>query len=255
VYEQTLRRARHEGTNLDDARFAELAREALDREVDHWSRMQPPPGGAVFQGELDALATDVRAFIQMVRDDAPDWIDLELTFGRNDSPPFALELPGGRSIRVSGAIDRVDRLEDGRLRIVDYKTGSSYAYNHRDLYRGGRRLQHVLYAAVAGRLLASDVARVEYHFPTYREQTRRVAYDVDALRDGLTLIDALLDLAAAGTFHPTDAADDCKFCDYARVCRVQEGRRGRAPGSAPAEWAKRATGLVELRTLRSLRGT
>lgn len=254
VYEKTLRRARDENIALHDERFERLARETLDHEIEVWTRLQPPPGGAVFRGELDALTTDMRAFVQMVREDAPDWIDLELRFGRYGATPFTLALPGGGGIRVSGAIDRVDRLPDGRLRIVDYKTGSSYSYGQHDLYRGGRRLQHVLYAAVAGQLLDAEVARVEYHFPTYREQTRRVPYDTAGLHDGLHVVDDLLSLAASGTFHPTDDPDDCKFCDYARVCRVQSGRRGRVPDSEPAAWTKRSLGLVELTTLRTLRG-
>jgi hypothetical protein len=32
----------------------------------------------------------------------------------------------------------------------------------------------------------------------------------------------MLDGVAAGSFVPTDQEDDCRFCDFAPVCRVRE---------------------------------
>ena len=253
VYETSLREARTRQVDYADADFEKLAMAALDAQVEVWRSLQPPPGGAVFAAEIDALRSDVRAFVEMVREDRPDWIGLELTFGRRSEAPFVLELDSG-SVRLSGAIDRVDRLSDGSLRIVDYKTGSSFAYRDRKApYRGGRRLQHVLYAAVASRLLDAEVAGVEYHFPTYREHQNRARFRGSDLREGLQVVDELLDLAASGHFHPTDNADDCRFCDYASVCRVTRTRGGK-PVSAAAEWTRSAADVPELETLRRLRG-
>jgi RecB family exonuclease len=251
VYEKTLREARRRNVDYEDLAFEAIALAALENGVEAWQALQPPPGGAVFRGELDTLRNDVLAFVQMVRADAPDWLALELSFGRGTQEPFSLELESG-AIRLAGAIDRVDRLADGTLRIVDYKTGSSYRYRQGEPYHGGRRLQHVLYAAVASRLCNADVSRVEYHFPTYRERMERAPFAQDVLRGGLSVIDELLDLAAAGRFHATDAADDCRFCDYRRVCRVRE-QRGRTTSPA-ADWTRRSLEREELQVLRLLRG-
>ena len=252
VYEQSLRQTRTRGVEYNDPVFEQISLAALDAQIDVWRALQPPPGGAVFRAEIEALRTDVRTFVAMVRDDAPEWIGLELGFGRGAHAPFVLELEGG-AVRLSGAIDRVDRLPDGRLRIVDYKTGSSFAYRERgDPYRGGRRLQHVLYAAVARRLLGAEIARVEYHFPTYREQRDRAPFEASDLQGGLHIVNALLDLAAQGNFHPTDSPDDCRFCDYRHVCRVRQTRAGKVSSGA-AEWTQRSLEHVELHTLESLR--
>ncbi len=252
VYERTLSEARKNDVGYPDAEFEAIATRALEREIEDWRSLQPPPGGAVFQQEIEGLQAEVRAFVDMIRHDEPDWLALELTFGRWGEPPVALELPGG-VIRLSGAIDRVDRMPDGRLRVVDYKTGSTYSFRKGERYYGGRRLQHVLYAAVAERLLQESVARVEYHFPTVREQQDRKLFPMSELADGFEVIDSLLDLAAAGSFHPTDTPDDCKFCDYRAACRVDA--TGRDLSSPLAEWAKEATGVEALDTLRTLRGS
>jgi hypothetical protein len=70
-------------------------------------------------------------------------IGLELRFGTDDGEPLRLELPG-RSVRIRGIIDRLDRGEDGDLRVIDYKTGSG-RLGAGELHEG-RRIQLPLYA-------------------------------------------------------------------------------------------------------------
>ncbi len=70
----------------------------------------------------------------------------ELPFGMQGQPPLELVIDG-RIIRLRGVIDRVDRNENGDLRIVDYKTGGSHL-SKSDLIEG-RRLQLPIYAQAA----------------------------------------------------------------------------------------------------------
>lgn len=67
-----------------------------------------------------------------------------------ETPPLVVKSSAG-DISLHGVIDRVDRNEEGELRIVDYKTGSS-GYSPDDLVEG-RRLQLPLYAAAAEQVL------------------------------------------------------------------------------------------------------
>jgi hypothetical protein len=46
----------------------------------------------------------------------------------------------------------------------------------------------------------------------------------------------MLDGVAAGSFVPTDDADDCRFCDFADICRVGQDGWGKVL-SPPAEWS------------------
>src|SRR5690606_5558924 len=222
VYERALKRVLDDGVDIDDNAFETLVLEILDEEIERMRDQLPPPGGAVFAAECNALREDARAFVAMVREDGARFVALERKFGRDRQPAVQVALPDGRSIQLNGAIDRIDRLEDGRLVVIDYKTGSSLRYGGRSgLYDGGRRLQHVLYMEAARRLFDAEVARAEYHFPTRRAENHRAVYTREELRDGLAIVADLLELVANGWFIPTNHSDDCRFCDYAPACRVR----------------------------------
>jgi hypothetical protein len=47
----------------------------------------------------------------------------------------------------------------------------------------------------------------------------------------------MLDGVASGSFVPTDHADDCKFCDFAPICRVRETGFGNID-SPLADWSE-----------------
>jgi ATP-dependent helicase/DNAse subunit B len=75
----------------------------------------------------------------------------EQVFGMRGQPPLMVRSDGDE-FRVRGFIDRVDRDADGRLRIIDYKSGST-PISGRDLAEG-RRVQIALYALAARDALA-----------------------------------------------------------------------------------------------------
>jgi ATP-dependent helicase/DNAse subunit B len=63
-------------------------------------------------------------------------------------PPLEVRDDAGDSFRLRGFIDRVDRAEGDRVRIIDYKTGGPYAYTPRAV-REGEKVQLPLYALAA----------------------------------------------------------------------------------------------------------
>ncbi|MEO5509233.1 MAG: PD-(D/E)XK nuclease family protein, partial [Longimicrobiales bacterium] len=251
VFERSLRAFEADRTGIMTAAFEERAMRTLDDELVKLRESLPPPGDAIFQLELESLREDVRAFIALVREDGPRWIAVEKKFGRDGADPVIVALAGS-TIRLNGAIDRIDRLEDGSLVIIDYKTGSRIRYGGRSGdYDGGRRLQHVLYAAVAERLYDARVSRAEFQFPSRKSENHRAIYRQPAVRNGLRVVNDLLGLIEAGHFYPTNEPDDCKFCDYAAVCRVKVDDYGKT--NAPlAEWS-RERGDPALQTLRDVR--
>ena len=253
VYERSLTAASRRQVAIASPAFEALVEEVLDAELARQRQEQPPPGEAIGALEVEALREDVGAFVAMVREDGERWLlPLERKFGgRDGTPPLEIGLPGG-AIRLWGAIDRIDRLEDGRLVVIDYKTGSSLRYGGRNgPYDGGRRLQHVLYAAAVRRLEGVEVARAEYQFPTRRAENHRARYEAAALRAGLPVVEQLLSLVERGVFHPTMDREDCRFCDYQAICRARVDEYGDVQ-SPRAEWARQAPS-PELELLRSLR--
>src|SRR4029079_14665830 len=86
-----------------------------------------------------------------------DTLATAFAFGRDGSHP-AVEIPlsDGRAVRIVGSIDRVDRFADGRLAVIDYKSGSTRNYtgvSHDDPLQGGSLLQLPIYAHAARHFL------------------------------------------------------------------------------------------------------
>ncbi|MEX1182846.1 MAG: PD-(D/E)XK nuclease family protein [Gemmatimonadota bacterium] len=243
LYDRTLRQAAATPVSIDADAFEALALDTLESLIAAELEVTTVPGAAILESECAGLREDARAFVAMVREDLGEAgrsiVALERSFGHADEP-LELRLPDGSAIRLRGAIDRVDMLPDGRLVVIDYKTGGTLRYAGRSgAFDGGRRLQHALYAEAAERLFARTVARAEYHFPTRHSQNHRARYDRRVLRDGLAIVTDLLEMAALGWFIPTNAADDCRFCDYTATCRVRVDAYDKVE-SKLAEWSSGA---------------
>ena len=235
VYEGTLRGARSRGLQPEDDAFETLALSLLGEEVLAMRNECPVPGEGTMSRETAALENDVRSFVRMIRATGAPWVSLELTFGLGDDDPVVIEAGGG-TLRLRGAIDRVDEDLAG-IHVIDYKTGMAWDFAGTGAFNGGRRLQHALYALVAEARLGGEVVTGQYHFPTVRGQHRILAFG-RLERAGIgSLLGLMLDGVTEGSFVPTDRADDCRFCDFAPVCRVRVGGFGKL--EAPlAEWSE-----------------
>ena len=246
VYEGTLREAKQRGLLDRGGPLEPLALEVLAGVVRRWMAQVPAPGEGAVQREIAGLEEDVRAFARMVREHGAQWVKLEMKFGMDDAPPLVLDLERG-TVRIRGAVDRVDEDLAG-LHVIDYKTGLPRDYEGKTgAFNGGRRLQHALYAEAAERALGREVVDAAYHFPTRRGENEIRSYARAELAGLTTLLSHLLEGVSAGTFLPTDVADDCRFCDFAPVCRAREGDWGRTT-SPRADWfvETMATGLHQV---------
>jgi CRISPR/Cas system-associated exonuclease Cas4 (RecB family) len=235
VYERTLHGARDQGLKPEDEAFETLALDVLARGVTRMRDELPVPGEGTLRRETRSLENDVRAFVRMVRQSGAPWVALELKFGLGDDEPVMLHVDGG-ALRLRGAIDRVDEDLVG-VHVIDYKTGVARDFAGTGAFNGGRRLQHALYALVTEDRLGGEVATGQYHYPTVRGEHRIHSFDRDE-RSGIgELLGLMLDGVASGSFVPTDQPADCRFCDFAEVCRVQNVGFGKL--DAPlADWSQ-----------------
>ena len=240
VYDRALDAAKEDGLSPEDDSFRGHALAILDEEAEAMSLEVPPPSRVIYEQEHAGLVGDVLSFVGMLREDLPQWKETELRFGfaGSEHPAVELPLPSGGTIRLRGAIDRLDALPSGALRVVDYKTGAAGRYSNITVWNRGRRLQHLLYTEAAERLLGHPVDRMEYHFPTRRGENERIHFPRTDLWDGPDLLDRMLDLVATGHFLPTEQAKDCGFCDFKAVCRVTNDRFGNTT-SPLADWGRR----------------
>ena len=129
--------------------------------------------------------------------------------------PLVVELGDGRTLRVSGRIDRIDRRGDGTLVLRDYKTGRA-PRDEGGLFRGGRQLQIPFYVLAAARIFPGQP--VVEAFLDFVDGGRQVSFDPERVRgrEFQDLLRGLVDAIAEGSFVQEPTA--CDWCDFTAVC-------------------------------------
>lgn len=155
-------------------------------------------------------------------------IATELGFGRRDGSRPAIEIncSDGRTLRLAGSIDRIDRLGDGRLAVIDYKSGGASSYqklSHENPLLDSRRLQLPLYAHAARSVLGADPhAEVEasYWFVKDLKGSRGYAVDLPVEEALDRALISIVDGIESGVFvHRPPAPGgwhgyiECPYCD------------------------------------------
>ncbi|MFJ5762681.1 PD-(D/E)XK nuclease family protein [Neobacillus sp. NPDC093182] len=193
--------------------------------IEKEKELLPPPNDRVYQREMNDILACCDIFLKEEEAHGEHYnpLHFEYSFGIGDQEPAIITLPSGE-IKISGIIDRVDQSLDGRYHIIDYKTGSTYGYEKNKAFKGGRQLQHLIYAlAIEQHLNLGDSAVEEssYYFPTMKGMAQRFTRVQDAaLRtNGLDILQKLVDVIKHGHFEMTEDENDCKFCEYKLVCR------------------------------------
>jgi RecB family exonuclease len=129
--------------------------------------------------------------------------------------PLEIELGDGRTLKVSGRIDRIDARADGGLVLRDYKTGK-VPRDEGGIFRGGKQLQIPFYVLAAEKLFPGRP--VVQAFLDYVDGGRQVALDLAAVRGESfrLLLRGLVDSIAAGVFVQEPSV--CDWCDFTAVC-------------------------------------
>lgn len=125
---------------------------------------------------------------------------------------FEVEISG---TKVAGRIDRIDRMPDGSVVVIDYKTGKARSQEDAD-----DSLQLSIYAIAAREKWGYDVSQLVFHnlegnVPVV---SRRTEFQLAETRD------QVLDVArkiAAGEFDPKPDFH-CNFCAFRGLCPARE---------------------------------
>ncbi|MFR9620193.1 MAG: PD-(D/E)XK nuclease family protein [Rikenellaceae bacterium] len=211
------------------------------------------------EGEGDDLRSDqLSGDLMLVREVVSSYISKGILRYDCANPSFEVmgaemavehfvELASGDKIRLWGKSDRVDRLSDGVLRVVDYKTGQPHLEfkGVEALFEGADRSSqaNILQTMLYSYMLAESRAHCELVLPTLYyvrkmnteeyspllvDVSQKPATAVDSLnfdqyyREFLPLIGEKLEELFDFT-HPFTQCDDsdktCEFCDYRTLCR------------------------------------
>ena len=153
--------------------------------------------------------------------------------------PFEVE---GQTLRLKlgGIADRIDRLGDGKLRVVDYKTGTAHLdfKGLEALFQGEARdrqsntIQTLLYAMMLHHSEQCDVVPALYYVRNmHRDDYAPWLIDCEKQTTGIpysryaALFESLLAETLATLFDPnipfTQVKDDkaCQYCDFKLICR------------------------------------
>ncbi len=170
-------------------------------------------------------------------------------FGFRDSAlgPVELDWSDGRRLLVRGKADRIDRTADGRLVVIDYKSGRFDRYvklNARDPVLGGTRLQLPVYAYAARDVYAGsgdEPVEACYWF-VGRGDNRRIGYQVDVSVATVFMraVRAIVDGIEAGMFigrpvppGPRGPFVPCHYCDPDGLGTAQRWREWERKSGAP----------------------
>jgi hypothetical protein len=236
----------------DRARMTEITNELCDE-----YQAAGLTGRPIFWGrDRKGIHADVQEFLtvddQRRRDERTRPIAAELAFGfdGSDVTTVPVTLPDGRLLRFRGKADRVDRGDDGTIRIVDYKTGKTDDFkglSENDPDRHGTKLQLVIYG-IAARLHADEIAvpvHAEYWFVSRRGDFKCIGYAITP--EVLERVGATLGKMVAGIEtgvfpnHPTIVSSspwvECDSCDPDALgiteLRARWDRKRHDPALAP----------------------
>lgn len=201
-----------------------------------------------YGGNLRVVADTVEKYVRefvVPFDASPERGDFRV-YRLEEPMGCSFEFEEGRSVEFFGYSDRIDKMPDGTLRIVDYKTGSL----HKDFEglqmllsrlpqgRNGAVVQTLLYAMIAERMQAEGklegrgatpslyyvrhLSQEEYS-PLLNDKScgRPVSSYADyaeAFEEGLRGILGEI-FSPEVPFVATDDDNVCKYCDFKALCR------------------------------------
>lgn len=241
IYERIVRARLYEQPASAERR--EKISAIVNEVAEEISKTIPAANATIRAREITALDNDAQLFVNSehdaFREEPWEVVALESSFGYDAGDEGALLLlDDGTSVRVRGRVDRVDRLSDGTLRLVDYKTGRSFELDTpRGAFDGGRKLQLAVYSPAVSRQFDAVVSAAEYHFPTKKGDGGVARADRELLDAAPRIVRSLLDDVAAGRFVATIDKKDCAFCNFATICRTRVDDYNTTT-SPRADWAK-----------------
>jgi len=125
-------------------------------------------------------------------------------------------------IRLTGRVDRMDRLPDGRVVVTDYKTGKPRSQEDAD-----QSLQLSIYGLAVKEKWGYEVERLVFHnieedapVSTYRSPTQ--------IQEARLMVEDVAQNIAAGCFDAKPGFH-CAFCAYRNLCPATEKRAYKLP--------------------------
>jgi DNA helicase-2/ATP-dependent DNA helicase PcrA len=150
----------------------------------------------------------VKAFYEEHKNNWPKVLFLE--------KDFALRMKvDGDGITIKGKIDRIDEMPDGKLKIVDYKTGKP-----KEKLEFNEKAQLLIYQQAVKEVFRQEVGALCYRYLNDNSEIEFLGAEKDFAKLD-DKISATIRAIRAGEF-PATPGQQCKFCDYSGICEFRK---------------------------------
>jgi len=249
VYARFMREMRRRGEAVRAKKHRPLIGKIAEEVVTRYKEDIPPPTESIFEQERKGILEALDVFLAAEEEWAGKCEPLlfEVTFGmgkrgrtkkgkgKGDAEaaeegmdePASLDIGGEGPLALAGRIDRIDRVGEGRYRVVDYKTGSYGIFEDLVEFGKGKVLQHALYAIAAEQILKKmkidarpKVVESGYYFPTRKGEGNKILREFNREKFK-TLVAEIVGIIEKGNFvaNPGLGEKDCgEYCDYSAIC-------------------------------------
>jgi DNA helicase-2/ATP-dependent DNA helicase PcrA len=143
-----------------------------------------------------------------------------LTNWNSEAQPEVLFLEKSFSFKVGGdiikgAIDRIDRLSDGTLEVIDYKTGNPKV---KLAYEDKRQL--ILYKIFLEETYNQKVSLLSYYYLESGHKVSFVATDKEIEKLRSEILKEIAEIKKAN--FPPKPSELCKYCDFRSICEFKQ---------------------------------
>jgi ATP-dependent helicase/DNAse subunit B len=198
----------------------------MERAFKRFEKEGVPGAQALWAWEKDQIGRDLSSLIEEVLQNK-EWtpLDFEVPFGNaKEKNDVAFD-----SFHLQGRMDRVDVSKDGsRLRVVDYKSGSSTGVAKNSV-KAGTKLQLPFYLWALQNLFPEKEAnQALYDYITRKGGYRQVSFTPDSpdqIRSILSQVLSTVDGSVENGCFPA-VGQECDHCDYQRLCGTGMKARG-----------------------------
>ncbi len=150
----------------------------------------------------------LKDFYEKHKNNWPNTIFLEKNFN------FILEA-NGEKYGIHGAMDRVDETEDGKIKIVDYKTGKP-----KETHTFADKQQLFLYQLAAKQLFRKEIHSLSFYYLENNSEYEFVGSDKDLNKTQEKFRDIIKKIKQ-GEFAPKPGPL-CQYCDFRDICEYKK---------------------------------
>ena len=120
-----------------------------------------------------------------------------------------------KDYKIKGAIDRIDKLMDETLEIIDYKVSDSKERLDKD-----KKMQLMIYQMAAEEIFKKKVSKLTYYFLNDNKKVSFTAKEKQLDDVKLDILDKIEQINQSN-FEPTPGFQ-CQYCDFKGICEFRD---------------------------------